>query len=121
MEAVWIEERVDLLNDSGRQWIFRPNGPPVVLQAQRAGRMDAGGQSPLVAEPPTLLQAQRAESVMVFFQALNICRRLLCQPFGLFPSGGANEPWLDEPRQPLYRPSGPKQPKTVNPLYLSGQ
>jgi hypothetical protein len=52
MEAVWIGERVDLLNDSGRQWIFRPSGPTVDLQAQRAGTMDAGGRSPPVAEPP---------------------------------------------------------------------
>jgi hypothetical protein len=36
--------------------------------------------------------------------------RLLCQPFGLFLTSDANLPWLDEPRQPLYRPFGPKQP-----------
>jgi hypothetical protein len=74
------------------QLLFRPNGPSVILQAQRADTMDAGGRSPPVAGPPTLPQAKRADSGSSgpagrqcdgLCLALIIWRKLLCQPFGL--------------------------------------
>jgi hypothetical protein len=117
-ESIWAQRAA---SGSSGPAFFRPSGPTVVLQAQRAGTMNAGGRSPPVAESPNSSSGPSGRQCHGFCLALTIWRRLLCQPFGLFPSEGADEPWLDEPRQPLYRPSGPKQPKTVNPPYLSGQ